>query len=114
MAVVKKPSKYPSKAFEAELLQHMDSLYLLALRLTQNPVDAQDLLHDAIARALRFHYRFKEGTYFKAWMLTIVRNTFINDYRKKARRPKVVVWDGDDPSPGRPTDVPYRNARHLP
>ncbi len=88
-----------SKDFEALLIEHMDMFYVLALRLTRNPVDAQDLLQDALARALRFHYRFKEGTYFKAWMVTIIRNTFINDYRKRARRPRPVSWDGGEYSP---------------
>ncbi len=73
--------------FERELVEHMDTLYAAALRLTRNPADAKDLLQDALVRALRFHHKFREGTYLKAWLLTILRNTFINDYRKRARRP---------------------------
>ncbi len=83
--------------FEGLVLEHMDALYSLALRLTRNPTDAQDLLQDAVMRALRFHHKFKEGTYIKAWLLTIVRNTFINDYRNKARRPMLVEWTGAEP-----------------
>ncbi len=83
-----------SEAFENEIIQHMETLYGVALRLTSNPADARDLQQDALVRALRFHYKFKQGTYAKAWLLTILRNTFINDYRKKARRPKQVELSG--------------------
>lgn len=86
-----------SAHFEGLVLENMDALYSLALRLTRNPTDAQDLLQDAVMRALRFHHKFREGTYIKAWLLTILRNTFINDYRKKARRPKLVEWTGAEP-----------------
>lgn len=112
MAIVEQDKKsgagssttFPSAAFEAQLVENMDILYRVALGLTRNPFDAQDLLQEAIARALKFHYRFKEGTYFKAWMLTIVRNTFINDYRKKSRRPQTVHWQGEDMGSAPPPD----------
>lgn len=83
-----------SKNFEREIVEHMETLYGVALRLTRDPADARDLQQDALVRALRFHYKFKEGTYAKAWLLTILRNTFINDYRKKARRPQQVDLSG--------------------
>lgn len=83
-----------SKAFESEIVEHMETLYGVALRLTSNPADARDLQQDALVRALRFHYKFKQGTYTKAWLLTILRNTFINDYRKKSRRPTQVELTG--------------------
>lgn len=103
MSVAGTAADRPSEDFEALLIQHMDVFHAIAMRLTHNPVDAQDLVQEALARALKFHYRFQEGTYFKAWMLTIIRNTFINDYRKKARRPRVVTWDdADAPPPQRP------------
>ena len=83
-----------SKDFEKEIVEHMETLYSVALRLTRDPADAKDLQQDALVRALRFHYKFKEGTYTKAWLLTILRNTFINEYRKKARRPRQVDLSG--------------------
>lgn len=91
-----------SETFERQVLENMDALYSTALKLTRNPVDAQDLLQDALVRALRFHYRFTEGTYIRAWLLTILRNTFINDYRKRARRPILVEWTGTE-TPCSPT-----------
>lgn len=83
-----------SKAFEKEVLEHLDLLYSVALRLTRNPEDAQDLLQDALVKALRFHARFKPGTFMKAWLLTVLRNTFINEYRKNVRRAALLEWNG--------------------
>jgi RNA polymerase sigma-70 factor (ECF subfamily) len=73
--------------FEQQVVAHMDVMYAAAMNLTRNAADAKDLLQDALVRALRFHYRYRRGTYLKAWLLTILRNTFINNYRRKARRP---------------------------
>ena len=72
----------------------MDMLYAIALRLTRNTADAQDLTQNTVVKALRFHDKFKKGTYIKAWLLTILRNTFINEYRRKARRPSFVELTG--------------------
>ncbi len=82
------------KAFEKEVLEHLDLLYSVSLRLTHNPDDAQDLLQDALVKALRFHDRYKPGTFMKAWLLTVLRNTFINEYRKKVRRAALAEWNG--------------------
>lgn len=73
--------------FERHLSSHMDVMYSAALHLTRNSADAKDLLQDAMVRALRFHDRYEPGTYLKAWLLTILRNTFINNYRRRSRRP---------------------------
>lgn len=73
-------------------------LYAVALRLTRNPTDAQDLTQNTVVKALRFHDKFQEGTYIKAWLLTILRNTFINEYRRKVRRPTFVELSGAEPA----------------
>ncbi len=73
-------------------------LHAVALRLTRNAVDAEDLTQNTVVKALRFHDRFQEGTYIKAWLLTILRNTFINEYRRKARRPALVELSGTEAS----------------
>jgi len=99
-----RPSR-PSRKFEQLLIDNMDTIYISALRLTQNYADAKDLQQDALVRALRFHHKFEEGTYIKAWLQTIVRNTFINNYRKKIRRPITVELTGSiEPSEG-PLDM---------
>lgn len=85
-----------SEEFEQLVLEHLDMLYGVALRLTRNPVDAQDLAQNTVVKALRFSSKFKPGTYIKAWLLTILRNTFINEYRRKARRPTLVQLSGTE------------------
>jgi len=88
-----------SKEFENLVLEHIDLLYAVALRLTRNPADAEDLTQNTFVKALRFHDKFKKGTYIKAWLLTILRNTFINEYRRKSRRPMEVELSGIEASP---------------
>jgi len=73
-------------------------LHAVALRLTRNAADAEDLTQNTFVKALRFHGKFKEGTYIKAWLLTILRNTFINEYRRKARQPAFVELSGAEPA----------------
>lgn len=94
---MQKPQTRP-KGFESLVLEHMDMLYAVALRLTRNPTDAQDLTQNTVVKALRFHTKFKKGTYIKAWLLTILRNTFINEYRRKVRRPTFVELTGSEPA----------------
>lgn len=79
------------------MLAHLDMLYAVALRLTRNPADAQDLTQNTVVKALRFHDKFAPGTYIKAWLLTILRNTFINEYRRAARTPPTVEWSDTEP-----------------
>lgn len=55
------------------------------MRLTRNPAQAEDLVQDTMVRAYRFWSSFKPGTNIKAWMFTILRNTFINGYHKRRR-----------------------------
>ncbi len=86
--------KLRSRAFEKGLLEHTNLLHGVALRLTRNDADAADLVQSTMLKALRFHDRFQEGTHIKAWLLTILRNAFINDYRQKARRPIHVELTG--------------------
>jgi RNA polymerase sigma-70 factor, ECF subfamily len=96
-----KPENDPDKRsheFEQLVLDHLDMLYAVALRLTRNTADAQDLTQNTVVKALRFHSNFREGTYIKAWLLTILRNTFINEYRRKARRPTFVELTGAEPA----------------
>lgn len=85
--------------FENIAIGHLDALYRGALRLTRNPDDAQDLVQEVYVRALRFYTQFQPGTNLKAWLFKILKNTFINQYRKNVRTPESV--DLDDPEMGR-------------
>lgn len=77
------------RLFEAEARPHLDTLYSTALRLTRSPVDAEDLVQDTLVRAYRFFDRFEAGTNFKAWLLRIQMNAFVNRYRRTVRERQV-------------------------
>jgi RNA polymerase sigma-70 factor (ECF subfamily) len=71
----------------------LDSLYGVALRLTKNPADAEDLVQETYLKAYRFFHRFQPGTNCRAWLLKILTNIFINKYRQKAREPRSVEFE---------------------
>jgi RNA polymerase sigma-70 factor (ECF subfamily) len=73
-------------SFSDEVLQHLESLYGTALRLTRNQADAEDLVQDTVVKALRFEGRFERGTNLKAWLYTILHNTWRNRLRDAARQ----------------------------
>jgi RNA polymerase sigma-70 factor (ECF subfamily) len=73
--------------FETEALGYLDSLYGTALRLTRNEADAQDLVQDTYVKAFRSAKQFKAGTNLKAWLFTILHNTFRNRRRDSGRDP---------------------------
>lgn len=79
--------------FEDNLLEHIDSLFNFAFRLTCNREQAEDLVQEASFRGFKSYHKFAEGTNFKAWMFTIVRNIYINEYRKKVREPIKVNYE---------------------
>ena len=73
--------------FADDAMPLMSSLYSSALRMTRNAADAEDLVQETYLKAYRAYERFEEGTNLKAWLHRIQTNTYINDYRKKQRRP---------------------------
>lgn len=93
-----------SPEFDKLVLSHTGMLYAVALKLTRNSADAEDLTQNTILKALRFHGKFQQGSYIKAWLLTILRNTFINDYRRKVRRPAQVPLTGTELAPDNSAD----------
>ncbi len=68
-----------------QIQKSTSGLQAFALRLTKNPYDAEDLLQETIFLALKHSDKFRGGTNFNAWVKTIMRNTFINNYRKNKR-----------------------------
>ncbi len=66
------------------------SLNSFALNLTKNKDDAEDLFQETAFRAVSNKEKFRPGTNFKAWMFTIMKNIFINNYRKKTKAKMVI------------------------
>jgi RNA polymerase sigma-70 factor (ECF subfamily) len=91
------------KEFEDTALQHMNSLYSAALRMAKDRTDADDLVQDTYLRAYRFFDRFERGTSIKAWLLTILKNTFINNFKKRSKTPEHVDFDRLKSSEDEPT-----------
>ena len=83
--------------FEREALVHLDVLYRVALRLTANPADADDLVQETMLKAYRAWDQYEKGTNAKAWLLTILRHAFINEYRRRIRHPETVDVDSIEP-----------------
>ena len=79
--------------FEREALPHMDALYNFALRMTNDPDDADDLLQETYMKAYRFFDKFEPGTNCKAWLFRIMKNSFINLYRKSSKEPDKVDYN---------------------
>jgi RNA polymerase sigma-70 factor (ECF subfamily) len=73
-------------AFGAEVLRYLEPLYATALRLTRNRADAEDLVQDTVVKALRFSDRFERGTNMRAWLSTILHNTWRNRLRDAGRQ----------------------------
>ena len=65
----------------------VDALYNTAYRMTRNAQDAEDLVQETYLKAYRYYDKFEEGTNFKAWLFKILKNTFINNYRKMQQAP---------------------------
>src|SRR5918996_2467164 len=87
-------------AFEREALVHVDVVYRAALRLAGNAADADDLVQTALLNAYRSWHQYRPGTNAKAWLLTILRHAFVNEYRRRtARRETVTVTVSDRPGP---------------
>ena len=76
--------------FEDDAMGFAPQLYAAAMRMTRNPADAEDLVQETFLKAYRAYHTFATGTNLKAWLYRILTNTYINKYRKAARRPKEV------------------------
>lgn len=78
--------------FDHEFLPHIHSMYNFGYRLTLDRDDAKDLVQDTYFKAFRFIESFQRGTNAKAWLFRILKNSFINDYRKKIKEPNKVDY----------------------
>ena len=81
------------KLFEEQLLPHADALFNFAYHLTYNEEDANDLVQETFLKAFRFINSFDSGTNAKAWLFKILKNGFINEYRRKKKEPNKVDYE---------------------
>ncbi|MGK9477299.1 sigma-70 family RNA polymerase sigma factor [Melioribacter sp. OK-6-Me] len=81
------------KEFDNEIAPHISALKSYALKLSRDPDDAEDLLQDTLLKAFRFFDQYEKGTNIKAWLFQIMKNSFINTYRRIKRQPGKVNYD---------------------
>jgi RNA polymerase sigma-70 factor (ECF subfamily) len=81
-----------NEVFNNEFLPLVHAMYNFAYRLTLDRDDAKDLVQDTYMKAFRFIESFQTGTNAKAWLFRILKNSFINDYRKKSKEPNKVDY----------------------
>lgn len=81
------------KVFEEEFLPQIDALYTFAFHLSYNEEDANDLVQETYLKAYRFIGNYEKGTNAKAWLFKILKNAFINQYRKKSKQPTQVDYE---------------------
>jgi RNA polymerase sigma factor (sigma-70 family) len=72
--------------FGHQIKQEMPALKSLAFQLTRNQDDAKDLVQETMLKALKYQSKFSEGSNLKGWLFTILKNSFINQYRRMAKR----------------------------
>jgi len=78
-----------------QISNHHSCLESFAMKFTKNLENANDLVQDTVIKAIRYHHHYKQETNFKGWLYTIMRNTFINDYRKGCRKIALIETSGD-------------------
>jgi RNA polymerase sigma factor (sigma-70 family) len=84
-----------TKAFNLNIFSHKDSLFSFAFSFTKDTDDANDLFQETMLKAINYSSQFKEGTNLKAWLYTIMRNTFINNYRKSSKTDRIMTVTDD-------------------
>jgi RNA polymerase sigma-70 factor (ECF subfamily) len=79
--------------FNSSELPYYDQIYKTALRMTRSVAETEDLLQETYLKAFRYYSGFEEGTNLKAWLYRIMKNSFINGYRKRKAQPQHVELD---------------------
>ena len=100
--------------FEEVALPHVDALFNLALNLTRNRKDSEDLVQETYLRAYRFFDSYRPGTHVKAWLFRILRNTFINRYRAAKIRPSEVDFSKVEMAYEKMVDEDFLRGRRSP
>jgi RNA polymerase sigma-70 factor, ECF subfamily len=99
MAMLRSTAENSKEAdtFAEECLAQVDAMYGVACRLTRNPNEAEDLVQDALVKAIRARHQFLVGTNLKAWLFRILTNTFINKYRRGGLERSLLEGPDADP-----------------
>ncbi len=93
LAALSRATRKKHREFEQEAIPHMDLLYNFALRTTGNEEDARDLLQETYLKAYRFWDKYEKGTNIRAWLFRIMKNSYINRYRKEVKEPATVDYE---------------------
>ncbi len=112
--------KEKTEIFDNEFMPHVDSMYNFGYRLTFDEDDAKDLVQDTYLKAFRFINSFQRGTNAKAWLFRILKNSFINEFRKKSKQPSKVdyseveqYYNSDDAGENITTDLRVETIQHM-
>jgi RNA polymerase sigma factor (sigma-70 family) len=106
--------------FEKEFMPLIGSLYNFAYRLTLDEDDANDLVQETYMKAYRFFDSYEQGTNAKAWLFRILKNSFINEFRKKSKQPSKVdyqevesFYNSDDVDENITTDLRIESVQEM-
>ncbi len=109
-----------TEIFNGEFMPHVDSMYNFAYKLSFDEDDAKDLVQDTYLKSFRFINSFERGTNAKAWLFRILKNSFINEYRKKSKQPSKVdyneveqYYNSDDVDESITTDLRVETVQHM-
>ncbi|RZJ86897.1 MAG: sigma-70 family RNA polymerase sigma factor [Chryseobacterium sp.] len=81
--------------FTSKINHHFQHLLAHALKFTNNEDDAKDLVQETLIKGVRFCEKFDEGTNLRGWLYVIMKNTFINDFRKKVKKNDLITTDDE-------------------
>lgn len=101
------------QSFINNLLSLQENMFKFAYSLTMNKDDAQDLLQETSLRALKYQEKFSDGTNLKGWLFTIMKNIFINDYRKVVKTQTSVCENIGEGISGYSEEVCHENPEDL-
>jgi RNA polymerase sigma-70 factor (ECF subfamily) len=105
--------------FESEFLPHIEALKTFAFYLTFDEDDANDLVQETYLKAYKSVDKFIQGTNSKAWLFKILKNAYINEYRKKSRHPErvdfndVVIYHIKDEEEGQHSELTEEHLDSL-
>lgn len=109
-----------NKIFNKEFMPHLDAMYNFAYRLTYDEDESKDLVQETYMKAYRFIRSFQQGTNAKAWLYRILKNSFINDFRKKSKQPGKVdyqevesYYNSDDTPANHTVDLRTETVRDM-